>query len=54
MVSAAPNNSLVKARIVQSVKTKLNDNLPIKIEIVESHNIDDMINFTKEQIGKNN
>ncbi len=54
MVFVAPNDSLVKAKIIQNVKTDLEncEQMAIKLEIIESQDIDELANFTKNKIGQ--
>ena len=49
---AIPNDSLVKARIVDITKTD-ERNFPIiaNLEILDSEDVNDMPNFTKDKIG---
>jgi len=50
---AIPNDSLVKARIVDITKTD-ERNFPIiaNLEILDSEDVNDMPNFTKDKIGQ--
>lgn len=54
MVFVAPNDSLVKAKIIQNVKTDLknSEEMTIQLEIIESQDIDELANFTKNKIGQ--
>ena len=52
MVFVAPNDSLVKGKIIQNVETSLKNSVPIKLEIIESQDIDELANFTKNKIGQ--
>ena len=54
MVFVAPNDSLVKAKITQNVETDLknSEQMTIKLEIIESQDIDELANFTKNKIGQ--
>jgi len=54
MVFVAPNDSLVKAKIIQNVETDLknSEQIAIKLEIIESQDIDELANFTKNKIGQ--
>lgn len=53
MLLSIPNDSLIKAKIIQVTKTG-ESNFPIVsyLEILNSENVDDMPNFTKDKIGK--
>ena len=52
MVFVAPNDSLVKGKIIQNVETSLKNSVPIKLEIIKSQDIDELANFTKNKIGQ--
>ena len=52
MVFVVPNCSLVKAKIIQKSNIKRNNDLLVKLQIIESYDLDDLPNFTKNQIGK--
>ena len=54
MVFVAPNDSLVKAKIIQNVETDLknSEKIAIKLEIIESQDIGELANFTKNKIGQ--
>jgi len=54
MVFVAPNDSLVKAKIIQNVEPDLknSEEMTIRLEIIESQDIDELANFTKNKIGQ--
>ena len=50
---AIPNDSIVKAKIIKIIKTDEN-NFPViaELEILDSEDVNDMPNFTKNKIGQ--